>query len=90
LEEALEAGVDVLVLVGLEMPKAWGRLFGLVPDLELGVEVIRSSDGRRTTVRACPNAETARPFLKKFLQKGDVVLLKASRGVGLEKAIQSL
>jgi UDP-N-acetylmuramoyl-tripeptide--D-alanyl-D-alanine ligase len=90
LEEALEAGVDVLVLVGLEMPKAWGRLFGLVPDLELGVEVIRSSDGRRTTVRACPSAEAAGAFLKKFLCKGDVVLLKASRGVGLEKAIQSL
>jgi len=62
LEEALEAGVDVLVLVGLEMPKAWGRLFGLVPDLELGVEAVRASDGHRTTVRACPSAEAAGAF----------------------------
>ena len=90
LEEALEAGVDVLVLVGQEMPKAWGFLFGLVPDLELGVEVVRASDGHRTTVRACSAAEAAGAFLKKFLRKGDVVLLKASRGVGLEKALEGL
>jgi UDP-N-acetylmuramoyl-tripeptide--D-alanyl-D-alanine ligase len=88
-EEALVAGVDVLLLVGQEMPMAWGRLFGIVPGLEAGVEAVRSSDGRRTTVRSCADAKEAGGFLKKELRGGDLVLLKASRGVGLEKALET-
>jgi len=90
LEQALVAGVDALVLVGREMPSAWTRLFGFVPDLETGVDVVRSSDGHSVSVRSCVEVSDAGRFLKKFLRAGDLVLLKASRGVGLEKAVEGL
>jgi UDP-N-acetylmuramyl pentapeptide synthase len=65
-------------------------LFGFVPDLETGVEVVRSSDGHGVTVRSCVEVSDAGKFLKKFLRPGDLALLKASRGVGLEKAMEGL
>ncbi|MFL6247407.1 MAG: UDP-N-acetylmuramoyl-tripeptide--D-alanyl-D-alanine ligase [Thermoanaerobaculia bacterium] len=37
-----------------------------------------------------PNAEAAGEFLKTFLREGDLVLLKGSRGVGLDKAVAML
>ncbi len=37
-----------------------------------------------------PNAEAAGEFLKTFLREGDLVLLKGSRGVGLDKAVAIL
>lgn len=37
-----------------------------------------------------PNAEAAGEFLKTFLRDGDLVLLKGSRGVGLDKAVAML
>lgn len=89
LEEALIAGVDVLLLVGVDMPNAWGRLFGVVPDGETGVEAVRSSDGRRTLVASYPDAASAGKALGRWVRRGDVVLLKASRGVGLEKALEA-
>jgi UDP-N-acetylmuramyl pentapeptide synthase len=81
--------LDDLVLVGREMPSAWTGLFGFVPDLETGVEVVRASDGHGVTVRSCVEASEAGRFLKKSLAAGDLVLLKASRGVGLEKALEA-
>ena len=33
------------------------------------------------------SAEDAAPYLKKWLSEGDVILLKASRRIGLEKLI---
>ncbi len=37
-----------------------------------------------------PNAEAAGEFLKTFLREGDLVLIKGSRGVGLDKAVAML
>jgi UDP-N-acetylmuramoyl-tripeptide--D-alanyl-D-alanine ligase len=37
-----------------------------------------------------PNAEAAGEFLRTFLQEGDLVLIKGSRGVGLDKAVAIL
>jgi UDP-N-acetylmuramoyl-tripeptide--D-alanyl-D-alanine ligase len=34
-----------------------------------------------------PDAEAAGEFLKTFLREGDLVLIKGSRGVGLDKAV---
>jgi UDP-N-acetylmuramoyl-tripeptide--D-alanyl-D-alanine ligase len=90
LEQALLSGVDGLVLVGRDMPSAWSRLFGFVPDLETGVEVVRTSDGSGITVRTSVEASEAGKFLKKFLKPGDMVLLKASRGLELEKALEGI
>lgn len=36
------------------------------------------------------NAETAGEFLKGFIQDGDLVLIKASRGIGLDKTVRIL
>jgi UDP-N-acetylmuramoyl-tripeptide--D-alanyl-D-alanine ligase len=37
-----------------------------------------------------PNAEAAGLWLSKYLRPGDVVLVKGSRGVHLERAIEAL
>ncbi len=69
---ALTSSLDGLVLVGSRMAKA----------LE------NQSHPDRDKVRCFENAEEAGSFLRRSLQKGDAVLLKASRGIGLEKAIK--
>jgi UDP-N-acetylmuramoyl-tripeptide--D-alanyl-D-alanine ligase len=90
LEQALAAGLDCLVMVGRFLPGAWVSLFGILPDLELGVEAVRSGDGRRTRILACGDPREAGRFLKGWARSGDAVFLKASRGIKLEKAIEGL
>jgi UDP-N-acetylmuramoyl-tripeptide--D-alanyl-D-alanine ligase len=36
------------------------------------------------------NAESAGAFLKDFIRAGDLVLIKASRGIGLDKIVTML
>jgi UDP-N-acetylmuramoyl-tripeptide--D-alanyl-D-alanine ligase len=86
-EQAFGAGLDLLLLVGQDMPKAWEGIFGMVPGLDAGVTAVRSSDQHPTAVFTCENAIQAGAFLRRTVRKGDGVLLKASRGIGLERAL---
>ncbi|HEX6177886.1 MAG TPA: hypothetical protein VF057_05970, partial [Thermoanaerobaculia bacterium] len=51
-------------------------------------------DGAReaghTNVHHFPDAETAAEFLAGFIQEDDLVLIKASRGIGLDKIVTKL
>jgi UDP-N-acetylmuramoyl-tripeptide--D-alanyl-D-alanine ligase len=86
-EQAFGAGLDLLLLVGQDMPKAWEGIFGMVPGLDAGVTAVRSSDQHPTAVFTCENAIQAGAVLRRTVRKGDGVLLKASRGIGLERAL---
>ena len=44
----------------------------------------------RTNLHHFDNAEAAAGFLKGFIKDGDLVLIKASRGIGLDKIVTSL
>lgn len=72
LRRALDGHLDQLVLVGDQMGEA---LSGL------GME-----EGFR--IHSFREASEARPFVRKWAEKGDAVLLKASRGVKLERILE--
>jgi len=74
-EYARARGVDVLVTVG-ERAKAMAGPF--------------AADDRRDEVHSVPDAKGAGELLEARLEPGDTVLVKASRGVGLERAIEAL
>ena len=74
--DAARAGVDLIVGVGAN---AAALIEGAADG---GVD-----EGR---LRFVPNAEDAGELLAPLLRKGDLVLMKASRGVGLEEAVQFL
>lgn len=81
LHERVAAGIadrrlDLVVLVG-----AAARLMG---------PTLRRSQGRAEQVELCENVEQAADLLAEALRPGDVVLLKASRTVGLERLIEPL
>ena len=71
-----EAGVDVLAVVG---GHAGEMIAGAV---ENGLS--------RDSVFSCEEAGAAGAFLVKTVNAGDAVLMKASRGVGLERAFEAL
>lgn len=56
----------------------------------LGAVVARVLEERKTPVRFAADPEEAAEFLSGELDAGDLVLLKASRAVGLERAIHAL
>lgn len=70
---AAEGPWDLLVLVGNRMKQAAGELPGAL----------------REKTRCFADAAEAAPFLRETAQRGDAVLLKASRGMGLEKVLES-
>lgn len=74
-ERIRRAGVDAVVLVG--------GAAALMRDALTG-----SADGPE--VHAVPDAESAGAWLSRHLGEGDVALLKASRAVGLERALDCL
>lgn len=70
---AAEGPWDLLVLVGNRMKQAAGELPGAL----------------REKTRCFADAAETAPFLRETAQRGDAVLLKASRGMGLEKVLES-
>ena len=72
---ALEAGVDVLVAVG-----------GLAGEIIAGA--VENGFSRDSTF-SFEDAGAAGAFLAKTVSAGDAVLLKASRGIGLERALEA-
>ncbi len=71
-KRAVESSVDNVLLVGPRMGKAFNSL----------------SESQKTKARAFDGVTDARAFLRRSAQKGDAVLLKASRGMRLEKMLE--
>jgi UDP-N-acetylmuramoyl-tripeptide--D-alanyl-D-alanine ligase len=64
-------------------------------DIVIGVrglasEIVKAATGRGVTAQFLESAEQAGVWMKENLREGDVVLLKASRGVRLERALDVL
>ncbi len=71
-KRAAESSVENVLLVGTRMKKAFNSL----------------AESQKTKVRAFDGVMDARAFLRRSAQKGDAVLLKASRGMKLEKMLE--
>jgi UDP-N-acetylmuramoyl-tripeptide--D-alanyl-D-alanine ligase len=74
--EAIPAGVDVVVGVG-RRTKAL-------------LEGARATGRDQSTLHHFEDAESAGTFLTQFVREGDLVLIKGSRGVGLDRAVAML
>jgi UDP-N-acetylmuramoyl-tripeptide--D-alanyl-D-alanine ligase len=72
LKRAVESSLDHILLVGPRMKKA---LDGL-------------KDPSRQKAEAFEDVGAARAFLRRSAERGDAVLLKASRGMGLERVLE--
>ena len=89
--EMLELGPQ-----GAEMHREAGqhvakkRIDVLVGVRGLALEMVNAAQEEGTRAEFLPNAETAGEWLAREIREGDVVLLKASRGVKLEKALEKL
>jgi UDP-N-acetylmuramoyl-tripeptide--D-alanyl-D-alanine ligase len=75
-----EAGVDILVTVGGPPAKALG-------DAAAQSQLARRS---RLIVRHAANSELAAELIESLVEPGDVVLVKGSRGVRLERVVERL
>jgi len=71
-KKAAQGPFQALALVGRHMKHAFGEL----------------SEADKIKTHWFPQARDAAAFLKKWAQKGDVVLLKGSRAMGLEKILE--
>jgi len=72
LKRAVESGLEGLLLVGTRMEKAFHAL----------------DEDQKDAVKAFGEVADARAFLRRTVEKGDAVLLKASRGMKLEKILE--
>lgn len=70
---AVESGFDVILVVGDEAREI--------------AEGARAAERSGVRVEMCDNPESAGEFLRRTTRRGDVVLLKASRGVALERSL---
>ena len=66
------------------------RIDVLVGVRGLAAEMVNAAEKAGTRAEFLPNAEAAGDWLARETREGDVVLLKASRGVKLEKALEKL
>jgi UDP-N-acetylmuramoyl-tripeptide--D-alanyl-D-alanine ligase len=69
-------GVSILVAVGEES--------------QVMADSALKSGMNQKTVITCPDADTAAQLLRQLIEPGDVVLVKASRGMGLEAVVRTL
>lgn len=75
-ELVASVGVNILVAVGMEAQA-------------IADSAIKNGMNAKVVV-TCPDADTAAQLLKQLIISGDVVLVKASRGVGLEAVVRAL
>ena len=71
-KRAVESGFEGVLLVGGRMQKAFNAL----------------TEGQKEAVKAFSDTSDTRAFLRRSVEKGDAVLLKASRGMKLEKILE--
>lgn len=71
-KRAVECGFEGVVLVGPRMKKAFDGL----------------TEGQKENAQAFGDLVDARAFLRRSIERGDAVLLKASRGMSLERILE--
>lgn len=72
---------------GAAIPKPVDFVFGVGRRSQALLEGARDAGFDDEQLRHFENAEAAGEFLKDFVRPGDLVLIKGSRGVGLDKAV---
>lgn len=75
-EVVASLGVDVLVAVGAESQV-------------MADSAIKAGMSHKAVI-TCPDSNTAAQLLKQLIEPGDVILVKASRGIGLEVVVRAL
>lgn len=71
-----ELGIDILITVG-----------SLSQNIALGAQTAGMSPDR---IFSFPDSQTAATYIKDFISKNDVILIKGSRGISMEKIIETL
>ena len=75
---------------GRAIPKEIDVVVGVGTRSQALLDGAREAGFAEANLRHFPDAEAAGAFLRAFIQPGDLVLLKGSRGVGLDKAVAML
>ena len=75
---------------GRGIPKSIDVVVGVGTRSEALLDGAREAGFEEANLRHFTDAEAAGAFLRAFLQPGDLVLLKGSRGVGLDRAVAML
>jgi UDP-N-acetylmuramoyl-tripeptide--D-alanyl-D-alanine ligase len=75
---------------GRQIPKSIDVVIGVGTRSQALLDGAREAGFAQASLRHFTDAEAAGAFLRRFLQPGDLVLIKGSRGVGLDKAVAML
>ena len=75
---------------GRQIPKSIDVVVGVGTRSQALLDGAREAGFEEANLRHFTDAEAAGAFLRAFVQPGDLVLLKGSRGVGLDKAVAIL
>ena len=85
-----EAGKGIPKSIDVVVAVARGSETGAASRSQSLLEGAREAGFAAEALHHFPNAEAAGEFLRTFLRQGDLVLIKGSRGVGLDKAVAIL
>jgi len=91
--DMLELGEEELQFhrdAGKQIPKSIDVVVGVGPRSQALLEGAREAGFPEASLRHFADAAAAGAFLRAFVQPGDLVLVKGSRGVGLDKAVAML
>jgi UDP-N-acetylmuramoyl-tripeptide--D-alanyl-D-alanine ligase len=75
---------------GAAIPPSVDLVIGVGPRSQSLLDGARSSGFADDRLHHFDKAEEAGEFLKDFIRDGDLVLIKASRGIGLDKIVSQL
>jgi UDP-N-acetylmuramoyl-tripeptide--D-alanyl-D-alanine ligase len=75
---------------GAAIPQSVDVVIGVGPRSQFLLDGARSAGFNGDRLRHFDNAEQAGEFLKDFIREDDLVLIKASRGIGLDKIVTML
>jgi len=75
---------------GLDVPDGIDVLIGVGPRSKKFLEGARDGGFDPADLHHFADAAAAGEFLKEFIREGDLVLIKASRGIGLDKIVTTL
>jgi UDP-N-acetylmuramoyl-tripeptide--D-alanyl-D-alanine ligase len=91
--DMLELGEEELQFhrdAGRQIPKSIDVVIGVGTRSQALLDGAREAGFAEANLRHFTDAEAAGAFLRAFVQPGDLVLIKGSRGVGLDKAVAIL
>jgi UDP-N-acetylmuramoyl-tripeptide--D-alanyl-D-alanine ligase len=75
---------------GADIPKGIDVIVGVGPRSQKLLDGAREAGFAEGALHHFENAKEAGAFLKEEIREGDLVLIKGSRGVGLDKAVAML